>query len=162
MAANKTRSLLNELGWDTQKLLEQIFEGGKRTEEMMKVNWVKVARHIKDFFTCEVCFDEAPPSKIRKLDCNHRFCLDCVTDYISLKIREEGGLVGRAIGCPGDKCLLELDDNFVLSVLKDGILRQKYQQIIANSFVEVRKATSRVERSKLPKTPFHQSIISFF
>lgn len=137
-SASKTRSLLNEYKWDAAKLLESLLEDGKKVNKIIRNSWEYAACDVRKFYECQVCFDEVFPSRIRKLECNHRFCVDCLKDYIAGVIRD-GGLLESAINCPGFRCKYELDDKFVFEVLTDKILKRKYLQIIGNTFVQVGK-----------------------
>lgn len=72
---------------------------------------------------------------IRKLPCNHHFCVPCLSLYIKTQITEEGGLLS-VIKCPGFQCMFEMEDESVLELLEDPRLKVKYQQIVANGFVQ--------------------------
>jgi ariadne-1 len=102
----------------------------------MKNAWEFAPCDIRKSFECQICVDEVPPKSIRKLECNHHFCVECLTGYLEVTLKD-GGLVGNAINCPGFKCKFELEDRFVLGLLEEEQLKGKYLQIIANSFVQV-------------------------
>jgi hypothetical protein len=118
-----------------EKLLELILEGGRRVNELLINAWEVSVYDIRKSLECQICADEFPPKSIRKFDCNHRFCVGCLTRYLEITVNN-GGLISNAINCPGFKCRYELDDRFVLDLLEEQ-LRVKYLQIIANSFVQV-------------------------
>ena len=40
--------------------------------------------------TCEICFLTLPSSVMTGLQCDHRFCTQCWTDYLTTKIMDEG------------------------------------------------------------------------
>lgn len=69
------------------------------------------------------------------LECNHRFCTHCWTEYLTTKIMEEG--LGQTISCAAHGCDILVDDATVMQLVKDSKVRLKYQQIITNSFVQV-------------------------
>lgn len=69
------------------------------------------------------------------LECNHRFCTHCWTEYLTTKIMEEG--LGQTISCAAHGCDILVDDATVMRLVKDSKVRLKYQQIITNSFVQV-------------------------
>lgn len=102
----------------------------------MKISWEYAGCDVRKLFECQICFDEIVPVDIFKLNCNHRFCRDCLKSYFSSTIKD-GGLLETAIICPGFKCKFELEDDFVIKLLEDKKLKAKYLQIIANSFVQV-------------------------
>lgn len=70
------------------------------------------------------------------LECNHRFCTQCWTEYLTTKIIEEG--VGQTIACAASGCDILVDDATVMRLVRDPKVRMKYQHLITNSFVEVR------------------------
>jgi len=59
-----------------------------------------------------------------------------LTTFLAFAITEEGGLSNGSIKCPGENCDYEIDDDDVLEALQDAKIKQKYQQMIANSFVD--------------------------
>ena len=69
------------------------------------------------------------------LECNHRFCTQCWTEYLTTKIIEEG--VGQTIACAASGCDILVDDATVMRLVRDPKVRMKYQHLITNSFVEV-------------------------
>lgn len=143
LSANKVRSLLNDFKWDTNKLIETYYEDVKKSHKLMENTWNPNPVDVRKIFDCEICFDTVlNPANIQKLQCNHRFCVNCLSDYVSLTIKEGGGLLTTAIRCPGYECSYELDDEAVLQTLEDSSLKRKYQQIVANCFVQVKKRFS--------------------
>lgn len=108
--------------------------------QLMENSWKFVPADIKDSFTCGICYDDIPdPANIKIFPCNHRCCLECLSNYVTHTIKEEGGLLSNAIKCPGLQCSYEIDDEIVIANLKEPTLKTKYQQVIANSFVQVMK-----------------------
>lgn len=132
ISGGKTRQLLNEFKWDSAKLLETILEGGN----LLKNACLHVPLNL-NLLICEICIDIVGLDHLQILECNHRFCDDCLTSYLAMTIKDSG-LITNAINCPGFQCKYELEDDFVLTLLeKEEQLRVKYLQIIANSFVQV-------------------------
>lgn len=74
------------------------------------------------------------------LECGHRFCVQCWGEYLTTKIMEEG--VGQTIACAAHGCDILVDDATVMRLVRDSKVRLKYQHLITNSFVEVKKALS--------------------
>lgn len=98
----------------------------------------RVACDASKTLDCEICFETVgDPQKIQILQCNHRFCEPCLSDYISSTIKD-GGLLSTALKCPGFQCFFELDDDLVLKMLNESELKLKYQHVIANCFVLVK------------------------
>jgi len=70
------------------------------------------------------------------LGCGHRFCTQCWGEYLKNKIMEEG--LGHSITCPASKCDILVDDVTVMRLVTDHRVKNKYQHLIINSFVEVK------------------------
>ena len=70
------------------------------------------------------------------LECCHSYCTSCWTQYLSAKIMDEGA--SQSIECPEFNCNILVDDQTVLRLVKDSRTKSKYQQLITNSFVQVR------------------------
>lgn len=133
----KARSLLNQFKWDTEKLFETIFDGGRKAQELLKNSWKKVPFDAESSLDCLICLETvAVSNQIKVFPCNHRFCLECLTIFIKTEIIDNGGLLST-LRCPGGSCLYEIEDKLVFDILKDSALKAIYQKIIANSFVEV-------------------------
>lgn len=69
------------------------------------------------------------------IECGHRFCVSCWTEYLTIKIIDEG--MGQFISCPAHGCCILVDDETVMKLLKDSKVKLKYQYLITKSFVEV-------------------------
>lgn len=69
------------------------------------------------------------------LECGHRFCTQCWSEYLTTKIMSEG--LGQSIACAAHGCDILVDDVTVMKLLTDSKTKTKYQQLITNSFIEV-------------------------
>lgn len=69
------------------------------------------------------------------LGCGHRYCESCWRQYLTLKIADEGA--AESIQCPTGKCGIIVDDDFIMKLVSDKHVREKYQRLITNSFVQV-------------------------
>ncbi|CAG5075922.1 Similar to ARIH1: E3 ubiquitin-protein ligase ARIH1 (Homo sapiens) [Cotesia congregata] len=83
---------------------------------------------------CEICLSPFPRSLMTGLECGHRFCGDCWTEYLSVKVMSEGECF--SISCPAHKCKILVDDASAMALIKDSKVRSKYQCLITQSFVE--------------------------
>ena len=70
------------------------------------------------------------------LECGHLYCTTCWTEYLTVKIMDEGA--SQSIQCPTGDCQMLVDDATVLRLVKDARVTLKYQHLITNSFVTVR------------------------
>ncbi|EMP38931.1 E3 ubiquitin-protein ligase ARIH1, partial [Chelonia mydas] len=91
---------------------------------------------------CQICYLNYPNSVIQNttvsyftgLECGHKFCMQCWSEYLTTKIMEEG--MGQTISCPAHGCDILVDDNTVMRLITDSKVKLKYQHLITNSFVE--------------------------
>ncbi|CAM2707952.1 unnamed protein product [Rotaria socialis] len=83
--------------------------------------------------TCAICCSTKPINEMAGLECGHNFCIICWQYYLTTKIMHEG--IGQTIPCPA-KCDILVDDKTVLRLIENSNVRQKYQHLITNSFVE--------------------------
>lgn len=77
------------------------------------------------------------------VDCGHKFCSDCWKQYLTVKIGDEGA--AQAISCPEFKCKIIVDDVTVMELIDDPKIREKYQQLMTSSFVQVRHLVQNLE-----------------
>ena len=68
-------------------------------------------------FICPICFDDSPDLIPLSLDCDHLFCNNCWSAYLTSKISDEGEL---SIRCMAETCALVAPDTFVQSVLSSS------------------------------------------
>lgn len=73
------------------------------------------------------------------LECGHRFCATCWGMYLTTKVMEEGR--GQSIACPEHNCDILVDDAKAMELITDEKVKRRYQHLITNSFVEVRRFT---------------------
>ncbi|CAH1737077.1 E3 ubiquitin-protein ligase ariadne-1 isoform X1 [Aphis gossypii] len=148
MPATTTRILLNHFKWDKEKLMERFYDGDqdklfsearvinpfKRTQPIIQRPTSTRSRGTPGMEDCAICFVRLPNNMMTGLECNHRFCTQCWTEYLTTKIIEEG--VGQTIACAASGCDILVDDATVMRLVRDPKVRMKYQHLITNSFVE--------------------------
>lgn len=69
------------------------------------------------------------------LGCGHKYCEECWRQYLTIKITDEGA--AESIQCPTGKCGIIVDDDFILRIISDENVCQRYQHLMTNSFVQV-------------------------
>jgi len=74
------------------------------------------------------------------LPCGHRFCGICWSEYLTTKIMDEG--MGQTISCAAHGCSILVDDETVTRLVTEPRVRQRYQHLITNSFVECNRCLS--------------------
>ncbi|KAI0214325.1 E3 ubiquitin-protein ligase ARIH1 [Lamellibrachia satsuma] len=152
--ATTTRILLNHFKWDKEKLMDCYYDGDqeklfleahvispfKKTPNPKKrttrATSAAVAASVQQEVTCEICYLTLPATLMTGLECGHKFCMQCWTEYLTTKIMDEGmGQVGT-ISCAAHNCDILVDDATVMKLVKDPKVKLKYQHLITNSFVE--------------------------
>ena len=142
MPSTIIRMLLNHFRWDKEKLMESYYDGDREQlfSEARVADPFKSANNVeKDWRTrkveeCEICLSELVASMMTGLECGHRFCHDCWAEYLTTKVMCEG--IGQTISCAAHECEVLIDDATVVKLVPDAKVRQKYQHLITNSFVE--------------------------
>ncbi|XP_075621008.1 E3 ubiquitin-protein ligase ARIH1 isoform X3 [Balearica regulorum gibbericeps] len=158
--ATITRILLSHFNWDKEKLMERYFDGNleKLFAECHVINPSKKSRTRQmntrssaQDMPCQICYLNYPNSgevyqaswqtlcrRVKSyftgLECGHKFCMQCWSEYLTTKIMEEG--MGQTISCPAHGCDILVDDNTVMRLITDSKVKLKYQHLITNSFVE--------------------------
>ncbi|XP_040457064.1 E3 ubiquitin-protein ligase ARIH1 isoform X3 [Falco naumanni] len=141
--ATITRILLSHFNWDKEKLMERYFDGNleKLFAECHVINPSKKSRTRQmntrssaQDMPCQICYLNYPNSYFTGLECGHKFCMQCWSEYLTTKIMEEG--MGQTISCPAHGCDILVDDNTVMRLITDSKVKLKYQHLITNSFVE--------------------------
>lgn len=69
------------------------------------------------------------------LGCGHSFCKDCWSEYLKMKIIDEGA--SESISCAATDCGIIVDDGIVMELVKDKEVKIKYQHLMTDSYVQV-------------------------
>ena len=81
---------------------------------------------MKEEIICPICLSEI--NGLTRLDCDHDFCTDCITEYIQGKINDGDS----NIYCPYESCNETIDQEFITNIIDDSNdsdhWREKYQQ----------------------------------
>ncbi|XP_054168715.1 E3 ubiquitin-protein ligase ARIH1-like [Oppia nitens] len=140
------RTLLKHFRWDSQKLLERIFDGNE--EQLFKDVGIVVNKDLsheshnkrrrmdqKMRISCEICCDLVSKNYLFGLNCGHDYCKECWRKYLTTKIMAEGDVT--AITCAETECKVIVDDEDVLQLISDdNLLKSKYQRLTINCYVE--------------------------
>ncbi|XP_076045404.1 E3 ubiquitin-protein ligase ariadne-1 isoform X1 [Oratosquilla oratoria] len=139
-----TRILLNHFKWDKEKLMERYYDGDQEKlfneahvispyKATVKTKQVPV-KNSSGMEECDICFLKMPSAMMTGIECGHRFCTSCWTEYLTTKIMDEG--MGQTITCAAHNCNILVDDQTVMRLVTDSKVRIKYQHLITKSFVE--------------------------
>ena len=83
-------------------------------------------------FVCPICFDDTQ-TETMSLVCNHKFCADCWSTYVTSKIRTEAE---HWITCMAEGCKMVAPDEFVKKALKDDKSSfARFQELVVRHFV---------------------------
>jgi len=143
--ATTTRILLNHFKWDKEKLMERYYDGDQEAlfleahvvspfKKPSRTQRYQVRSSSMGIEECEICLMSLPASMMTGLECGHRFCAKCWTEYLTTKIIEEG--MGQTITCAAHGCDILVDDATVMRLITEPKVRLKYQHLITNSYVE--------------------------
>lgn len=69
-----------------------------------------------------------------RLGCNHEYCTSCYCFYVTTEITKKNAT--ESIYCSVRDCDKIIDGDAIMQVITPDV-RQKYQQLMANSFVKV-------------------------
>ncbi|KAI1712025.1 IBR domain, a half RING-finger domain-containing protein [Ditylenchus destructor] len=125
-----------------EECLEDSFVGAKYETTNKNGSSYKILKQDDLWETIETISNEvsatlgsfAPDGVLRKgLVCRHYFCMECWTEYLTLKIRE--GL-RSALFCPETNCRGILDDALVLQLISNATTKQLFQKHVVNNFVQ--------------------------
>lgn len=151
------RMLLTHFRWDKECLLERLFVSNEddAREQLFKEARVHYPTALREAQSptskklcvkfeadtlredCLICYVDFPAKELISASCAHGFCDTCWRQYLTTKISDEGIL--DCITCPAHECPVLVDDEMVLELVTDARIRQKYQRMIANNFVEFNK-----------------------
>ncbi|XP_071965715.1 E3 ubiquitin-protein ligase arih1-like [Antedon mediterranea] len=144
--ATVTRILLNHFKWDKEKLMERYYDGDQdrlfseahivsphRQSTPQSASKVNTRSSSCLMQSCMVCCRTMPTNDFSSLECGHKFCNECWTRYLSMKIVDEG--MGQTISCAAHGCDILVDDHTVMKLVKEPRVKLKYQHLITLSFV---------------------------
>ncbi|XP_065202301.1 potential E3 ubiquitin-protein ligase ariadne-2 [Planococcus citri] len=85
-----------------------------------------------DNFSCPVCMCDTPATETLSLQCQHKFCRDCWTRHVEVKITEG---FSTEITCMAHKCDLLLPEDFALSLPISSYLKVQYHTFAFQNYV---------------------------
>jgi len=136
ISASNASNLLYHYQWKTEVLHQRYWDSPE--EVMREAGLVCAAPDADDEAKlsgegeCLVCCETVEGDECCALRCRHRFCRDCWSSYLTVKIKE--GEVTR-INCPALNCKYTVPDP-VVQKLVDKELYEKYLRFVTKSFVE--------------------------
>eukprot|EP00727_Mastigamoeba_balamuthi_P014264 m51a1_g9460 putative mitogen-activated protein kinase kinase kinase 3-like (2820) ;mRNA; f:513979-524589 len=130
------RHLLRMNKWNVMRLLERAFDEGKEGVLLAAHNDDKQHVPPDTKFECPACLEEVDWSETTALECGHRFCNACWTQYAEVKIANGEAKQLFCMGREGGKpCFVMLDDEHVSDFVGDHSY-EVYSRMIQDSFVD--------------------------
>jgi len=132
------RILLHHFNWDKEKLMEKFYSEDqnkifKEAQVLSPYRYIKPGNSSKSLRECGLCCLSLPLEMVfTGLECGDFYCTQCWIEYLTTKIMDEGA--SQMIECPG--CNIVVDDQTVMKLITDPIVKEKYQHLITNSFVQ--------------------------
>jgi len=136
ISASNASNLLYHYQWNTEILHQRYWTSPE--EGMKEAGLVSDSPDADDEAMllgsgeCLVCCETVEGDDCCALKCHHRFCLDCWSSYLTVKIKE--GEVTR-INCPALNCKYTVPDPVVQKLVGHEIY-EKYLRFVTKSFVE--------------------------
>ncbi|PRP85297.1 hypothetical protein PROFUN_06899 [Planoprotostelium fungivorum] len=136
-------ALLRHFSWKREVLIAKYFENpeGTQAEAGVSISEVEVndeSSHehgpisLSGEEECLICGEDSLPEACTALHCEHRFCNDCWSSYLTMKINE-----GEAskIRCPSRGCAMLVRESIVKALVKEETY-DRYLSFLTRSFVE--------------------------
>ena len=101
--------------------------------ESFRKELIKNSKKYEPKLLCELCYSERPSSDFVTLDCNHKYCGDCIKGYLIVSINE--GKVGSSLTCFEDET--PIGYYTVLDNLEDD-MKEKYEKFLLRSIEAIR------------------------
>ncbi|GAA5828559.1 hypothetical protein JCM3770_005572 [Rhodotorula araucariae] len=126
--------LLRYFNWKKDKLVETYMEDAEGTLAKAGIHENGAQPRLKRVrgFVCGVCYDDATKETLA-LSCDHRFCKDCYSQYISSKVTDEGE--SRRIECMQNDCNVIVDEKTVELLVPPDILG-RYRTLLNRTYVD--------------------------
>lgn len=117
---------LNDNKWDKEKLLESYYlDNATDTNNQLKPSKSKNLKKSGDLVNCDICYTESDVMSTTSLECEHAYCNKCWSEYLTIKIMDEGA--SQTIYCPTNGCDNLVDDQTVYKVITESDVKVKYQ-----------------------------------
>ncbi|GAA5912248.1 hypothetical protein JCM8208_001312 [Rhodotorula glutinis] len=126
--------LLRYFNWKKDKLVETYMEDAEGTLAKAGIHEGGAQPRLKRVrgFVCDVCYDDATKETLA-MSCDHRFCKDCYSHYISSKVTDEGE--SRRIECMAGDCNVIVDEKTVELLVPPDILA-RYRTLLNRTYVD--------------------------
>ncbi|VDO05392.1 unnamed protein product [Haemonchus placei] len=127
------RILLHKFNWNKESLLERYYENPDTDAFLRKAQVLPrkpAPPPLSSVGECDICCTTAP---LGGLDCHHWACSNCWQRYLDTKIMNDAT---SEIQCIFNGCQLLIQDEKVMEYIQSEVVRNAYQRLKINSFVE--------------------------
>jgi ariadne-1 len=128
--------LVRHMRWNKEKLIEQFMDKPEKVLESAGLgssfSESPSTRIVKEF-TCEICYEDDANMQTYAMKCDHRYCTDCYTHYLTQKVKEEGE--AARIECPRDGCHRIVDAKSLKLLVKDDV-KDRYEVLLTRTYVD--------------------------
>ncbi|CAM9315029.1 unnamed protein product, partial [Ectocarpus fasciculatus] len=128
--------LLSHYGWNKEKLLDTYWSDPEACLRCagLSPSSCRPAEGGASTVTCSICYDQVPPAETTHLSCGHMFCRGCYTQYLSIKVDNEGAASVQT-HCPEPKCSERVPESLFKDLLGAASVA-KYREFAIKSFIE--------------------------
>lgn len=140
--SKEAAALLRYMKWNKEKVMDRYFDNQDELRQEAGIDPIpegssgKSQPRIKRIrgFVCSICYEEGPGSKDTiALSCDHRFCKDCYSSYLTNKINNEGE--AKSIQCMAGDCAIVVDERTV-ELLVTEVTMERYRELLNRSYVD--------------------------
>ncbi|EKX35951.1 hypothetical protein GUITHDRAFT_146109 [Guillardia theta CCMP2712] len=98
---------------------------------------LRISSTVSRTFTCPICLDDIPRGdQVCYFRCGHRFCFDCATNYVTVKVKE-GQVAQQSLVCPQDGCAAPLTVQEIRGCLSENAeCMEKFENFSLKLFLE--------------------------
>lgn len=94
----------------------------------------ELANRSIPMFNCKICLEDRPKNGSFELECEHRFCEDCIRGYVTGKIGDRK-VEDTNLFCPDESCVVPLSFDLIRGCT-DHIVHDRYLQFKTDNVVE--------------------------
>eukprot|EP01083_Nonionella_stella_P233911 823689_1 len=127
--------LLRANGWNKEKLLDKYFTSSDEVYDAAGIIVLPKDENSSnmDPIECGICCDDVPLSETFSLECGHRFCQTCWSDYLGDRLDTAAQDAVRSV-CPEYECGTAVPDSVAKKFLSESRWA-KYESFLIQSFV---------------------------
>ncbi|XP_063695065.1 ankyrin repeat and IBR domain-containing protein 1-like isoform X8 [Bolinopsis microptera] len=144
-------ALLKVHDWNRKKLLDEWMHDKAKTcdragvavphDDSTSVDSVTVAvqssssrrpESVQENEECEICFSDFTPDRRLIISCRHVICVQCWSDYLTMKITENPS---NSLECPGHDCSILVPTELVEAIVSKDVA-QRYLEFGIQAFVD--------------------------